>query len=191
MRIRFALIATLVAVLLASSTAHAAVVSFTLEGTAGTGLLADNEVPAPIGGGTGDIGIGGITYDTDTNMLSLDVRWGSGNGHTDMTGDITAVHLHNSATSPPAGFTVTGGVIHNLVGFDASATSGSYIDVIEILEANEAALLAGQIYLNVHTVANPTGEARGQLIPVGIPTPAAISAGLTIFALVALRRRKP
>ena len=88
-----------VAVLMAAP-ANADVIDFLLSGSGGSGLLPTNEVPA-VTGGTGGIGPGGISLDTDTAMMSIDVRWGSGNGFTDLTGDATMMHIHGPTMDPP------------------------------------------------------------------------------------------
>jgi hypothetical protein len=36
-------------------------------------------------------------------------------------------------------------------------------------QADEAAILTGQFYVNPHTAANPGGELRGQLSPIVVP----------------------
>lgn len=53
--------------------------------------------------------------------------------------------------------------------------------------ANDAALTAEQLYIDVHTNAYPNGEIRGQIFPV--PAPGAL-ATLGLAGLVAARRRR-
>ncbi|MFN8546770.1 MAG: CHRD domain-containing protein [Candidatus Eisenbacteria bacterium] len=73
-----------------------------------------------------------------------------------LTGAITAAHIHNS----PIG--VGGGVVFNLgpsfVGNTCTATWA-------IPAASVTDLYKGNLYVNVHTAANPGGEIRGQLLP--------------------------
>ena len=169
----------------------AAIVSFELTGNAGTGLLPGNENP-PNAGGTGGLGAGGITYDTDTNILSVDIAWGSVNGFTDLTSDVSASHIHGFTAGPPTGWSENAGVLyplHTLPGFDTSASSGGFNGTVAIQEIHEAGLLAGQTYINVHTAANGGGEIRGQL--TAVPSPAAVWLfGSGLLGLIGISRRK-
>ncbi len=73
---------------------------------------------------------------------------------TGLSGPITGAHLHNAA------FGVNGGVVENLTTFvngnviTATVDPAGYIDELR----------AGNIYLNIHTDANPAGEIRGQVL---------------------------
>ena len=173
---------------------NAAIVSFILDGNAGLGLLPGNENPSPTTGGTGGLGSGGISYDTVTNVLSIDIVWGSANGFTDLTGDVTASHIHGLTAPPPTGFSENAGVLyplHTLSGFNISATSGGFTGTVGIQELHEASLLAGQTYINVHTAVNPGGEIRGQLVVNPVPVPAAVWLfGSGLLGLIGIARRK-
>lgn len=192
---RYSLLIGAVLALAPFYSASAAIISFTLEGTAGSGLLPGNENPARTGG-TGGLGPGGITYNTDTNILSIDIAWGSANGFTDLTGDVVASHIHGYTDAPPLGWEQNRGVLVGLdarPGFDTSGTSGGFTGTIqfdEILDADLlAGLLAGQTYINVHTAENPGGEIRGQLQVV--PIPAAVWLfGSGLLGLIGIARRK-
>ncbi len=167
----------------------AAIVKFKLVGKAGSGLLPGNENHVVTNGGTGGMGPAGITYDTVTNILSLDVDWGSGNGFSDLSGDAVAAHIHGiTPSSGSAAFHENAGVLYNLAGIlDGSATSGGINGDVAVAPANEAALLNGQTYINVHTERNGPGEIRGQL--VAVPEPAWFGALLLPMFLVFRRRR--
>jgi len=172
---------------------NAAIVPFILDGKAGQGLLPGNENPAVPDPGSGGLGPGGISYDTDTNILSIDIKWGSGNGFTDLTGNVSSSHIHGmTASPPPLGFTQNAGVLytlHTLPGFDTSATNGGFVGTVSISEGDEAGLLAGRTYINVHTIANGGGEIRGQL--TAVPIPAAVYLFATgLIGLIAAGRRK-
>lgn len=78
--------------------ANAAIVIFQLQGNAGFGLLGGNENPPVTGGGSGGIVGDGIFFDDVTNELTINVAWGSGNGFTDLTGDATAMHIHDAGS---------------------------------------------------------------------------------------------
>ena len=73
-----------------------------------------------------------------------------------LSGNITAAHLHNGA------FGVSGGVALNLAAGISGTTLEGTID-ISTLSTLVASMLSKDIYLNVHTSANPNGEIRGQL----------------------------
>ncbi len=103
--------------------------------------------------------------------------------------DITGSHIHRA----PAG--QNGPIIFNIGPGSSYAVLGSQlINVISgapFPAAEEANLLSGNTYINVHTFAHPGGEIRGQItaLPV-VPEPATM-AGLGIgVGLLALRRRR-
>jgi len=130
-----------------------------------------------------------LTYDLEINISGLPET-------------INAAHIH----SAPAG--VNGGVIVDLLdeedeAFDELGSFKSYRVTGKAFEAAELAnLLAGNTYLNFHTDTNPSGEVRGQLLPMemnsdslvnfstrGMVNPGNGKAGLLIGGL-ALKERK-
>ena len=72
-----------------------------------------------------------------------------------LSGPITMCHFHQGALG------VAGPVVLDLMSF----VSGNVIEgEVTPTPAIVTAMLAGQIYINVHTAANPGGEIRGQLV---------------------------
>lgn len=129
---------------------------------------------ANAGAGTGSAGTGSatITFDDVSNLLSWDISWSG-------LVNETAAHFHGPANpGQNAGVQVGIGVASNpAVG---SAT---------ISDAQEADLLAGLWYINIHTAQFPGGEIRGQVQVV--PIPAAIWLfGTGILGLIAVAKRK-
>ena len=133
-----------------------ALVGLALAGTAFTALAAQvnlsamltgtEEVPANTSPGTGTLE---ATYDSDSNVLNYTVTYSG------LTGDPTAAHFHGPAApgenAPPA-VPVEGSL--------ASPISGT----ATLTDAQEAELLGGQWYFNVHTAQYPDGELRGQVL---------------------------
>ena len=107
------------------------------------------EVPASGSSATGSM-IG--TYNTSTNVLSYIISY---SGLTP-----TAMHFHgNAAAGASAGVKATITVV-------PSPISGT----IMVAEADEAAVLGGMWYINIHTSAFPGGEIRGQVAAAIITT---------------------
>ncbi len=157
---------TTVGLLFTGVTAQADIITFKLDGNGGGGLLSTN-VNGTVNGipGTGGIGPGGITLDTDTNEISIDIRWGSGNGFTDLSSTVTNLHLHGStANAAPGGFTDNAGVLGGLPGFGTSPSDGSFIGILSLTQGAADDVLAGRSYINVHTSTNGGGEIRGHLV---------------------------
>jgi len=103
--------------------------------------------------------------------------------------DLTASHIHRA----PAGS--NGPVIFGIGGGSSYAVLGSQLITVinnaPFPAAEEVNLLTGKTYVNIHTLAHPGGEIRGQItaLPV-VPEPATM-AGLGIgVGLLALRRRE-
>jgi len=150
----------------------------------------------PVPGVSNAFGAGFARYDDVTNsFVFVSV---SGTGLQDV---ITDQHIHIGA------FGVSGGVALNMPApqlntggnFSIFGTNVGGSPVVgqprTVLDAaEEAALLAGNAYFNIHTNFDPAGEIRGQMIPVtAVPEPetyALMLAGLGLVGFAAIRRRK-
>lgn len=116
-----------------------------------TNLDTAQEVTPPAGVSA----LGSGNFILDQNGKNLYVRVIT----TGLTGEITGAHLHMAGTG------VNGPVVFNL----SSLISGTRMDgMIEVPDSLQGTLkqhiLDGNIYLNVHTSANPGGEIRGQAL---------------------------
>lgn len=175
-----------------ASTITADLVEFRLTGNGGNGLLESNVTPPTGSPGSGGIGFSGITFDTNTSILHVDVEWGSGNGYSDLTGPVTMLHLHGPTEDlPPDSFSQTGPLMINLalsLSFDPSASSGGVNGNFLVDNPDVAGLLEGRTYINVHTEAFEFGEIRGYLVRVPEPTTLLPAGGLAL--LIALRRNR-
>jgi len=142
-------------------------VQFDLIGTAGSGLLFGNE-PAVASGGTGGEVGAGISFDPGTNILTLNVGWGSSQGFTDLSSSSNNSHIHGpTAANNGSGFTQTAGVLFNLSRSSNAVTGGTFTTTLVTLTAGQATdLNNGKYYINIHTVNNGGGELRGFLVPV-------------------------
>lgn len=144
-------------------------------------LTGSQEVP-PVSTSASGVLFG--SYDDVTKTINLAISI-TGLSQSDVTGS----HIHSA---PPG---VNGPVIFNIGnGSSYAVLGGQLMKVITgapFPAAEEANLLSGNTYINVHTTAFPGGEIRGQItaLPV-VPEPATM-AGLGIgVGLLALRRRR-
>jgi len=170
------------------SFAGATIIKFDLSpagSSAAVGLSPANEVPAVTSSGSGNAVSGGITFDTTTSTLSFAMGYGSAAGFTNLTGAATGVHIHG-----PAAAGAEANVLFDLatVHFPAAnpATGGIIFGSVLYSPTEAADLLAGLNYVNLHTVANSSGEIRGQLIRLNaapdviVPVDATVECGVLV-----------
>jgi hypothetical protein len=117
---------------------------FSISGTAS----GDQEVPTVSTTATGTLS---GSYDPATKSLIYSISW------TGLSGDATMTHFHGPAVAgeiapPIETLTIT-----------TNGTAGTAKDTIVASAALHTALMAGQVYYNVHTAAHPDGEIRGQV----------------------------
>lgn len=107
-------------------------------------FTADQEVPEVDAQGTGLVT---VHYTANTNVLEINALVEG------LTGPITGAHFHNAPEGENGG--VVGALTEMFVGnaLKVKIQAGDYIE----------ALRAGNIYLNIHTAANPSGEIRAQI----------------------------
>ncbi|MEX0822522.1 MAG: CHRD domain-containing protein [Rhodothermales bacterium] len=80
---------------------------------------------------------------------------------TGLSGDVTNAHFHEGAAG------VNGGVVHGIFdAFDGNTATGVWTpsDDQPLTDDMVTALVRGELYLNIHTAANPGGEIRGQVV---------------------------
>lgn len=132
-------------------------------------LTGDQEVPPR---DTPAWGSAYATLDLSTNWFTLDYWF------QDLLATQTDAHIH---LAPPG---VAGPVVIPLP--LGSPVTGFATTMTDLQVAN---LLAGNLYINVHSVIYPGGEIRGQLIPIPEPSTYAL-AGAAVLGLAILYRRK-
>lgn len=106
----------------------------------------------------------------------------------DLTGPPTNAHFHEGA--PGEGGPVVKGIFE---GFEDGSTFGTWLPEDEQSLTNERIidLLFGNLYLNVHTEANPAGEVRGQTQLQEITATSVEKTGSTIPESVVLAQNYP
>lgn len=156
----------------------------------GIGLSGLNEPGQFIGVGSGNVVGSGMTYDDISNTLTFDFAYGSAFGFTDLAGDLTTMHIHGPGSVNFPDANTNGPVIFNLATSHTASglRSGRFTGSATLSEANETLLLNNQLYVNIHSLAQPGGEIRGQIILV--PEPSAALLGLIGGAVLVARRRR-
>ncbi|MCW5934412.1 MAG: CHRD domain-containing protein [Fimbriimonadia bacterium] len=135
-------------------------------------LSGSQEVPA---NGSQTTGMAMGTYNQATKVLHIEVT------STTFTSNIRAGHIHHAAVG------VNGPVIFPLT-HTGGARDWVSDNTFVLSDAQEALLLSGNYYVNLHTDNFPGGEIRTQLNPV--PEPASLIALGAGLIGVAIRRRK-
>jgi CHRD domain-containing protein len=111
-------------------------------------LNGSQEVPSV---NTTGMGSADVTFDSDTNELSWMIEF------SELSGPATAAHFHGpAAAGVNAGVQVNIGDVSGLT----SPMNGSAV----LTSSQATSLLDGDMYINIHTAANPNGEIRGQVM---------------------------
>lgn len=110
-------------------------------------LKASNEVPPTTSAGKGSVT---VSYDAASKKLS----WKG--TYSDLSGPATAAHFHAGEAGK------NGGVVIPI--FAGAAAKSPFEGTATLTDAQAADLMAGKLYVNIHTEANKAGEIRGQVV---------------------------
>jgi hypothetical protein len=158
----------------ASAPAGLALVASAQSLTSTVNLNAAQEVPAPAVPSTGTA-MATVTVDAATRAVSVSGTYSG------LTSNQTAAHIHSGA------FGVAGGVLLSLSG--TGGTSGSFSGSGVLTTGQFNTFLAGDLYLNIHTISNGPGELRGQI--VNVTGAAALPSDPTVFDIAGDPNRGP
>lgn len=116
-------------------------------------LSGTQEVPAVTTSGNGTAE---ISYDPTMKMISYKITWQLGNS----AATTTNMHFHGSDNGSDA---VSSGVAIGITGF-STGSSGTLSGITAALtDVQEAQLLAGKWYVNIHSSTVTSGELRGNI----------------------------
>lgn len=131
-----------------------------------------NQASACAGTGSPHTGTGTLSLDTDTGTVNFNISF------TGLTTPEINAHTHG-----PAPECINAGVVQPLP--PGNPKVGSYV----LTPAQQADMIAGLHYVNIHSEAHPGGEIRGQILQFeGVP--AASTWGIVVLALVVLAGAK-
>jgi hypothetical protein len=108
--------------------------------------------PCPPPDGSASTGVGRITLDDATGVLTYDIAFSVG----DLSSPENAAHFHHA---PPG---MDGPIIVPL------PLGSPKMGMATLTPAQQADLLAGNYYVNIHTDDCPGGEIRGQVLPTAV-----------------------
>ena len=148
-----------------------------------------------------------VTIDDVANTLSVNVSF---SGLTTTGTGTTASHIHCCVTTGPGGNAGVATTTPTFPGFPLGVTSGTYSMTFNMLLASSynpafigsltpaqaeailfAGMEAGNAYLNIHSSTFPSGEIRGYLPAVPLPSTLPLFAtGLAGLGLLGWRRKK-
>ncbi|MEX3954501.1 CHRD domain-containing protein [Trinickia sp. EG282A] len=131
----------------AAVVAQAAPMSFSVP------LNGSEQVPPVQTKATGDAK---LTYDPDTRVVTWDITT-----H-DLSGPATMAHFHGPATE---GKNASPVVWLSKKGSTSTPIEGPIKGKATLSEEQAKELMAGELYINVHTKEHPDGEIRGQVMP--------------------------
>lgn len=123
----------------------------------GAELRSTAEVP-PADSSDGS-GVGEFLLDLPNRTLYYAISWD------DLTGKVTMAHFHKGAPG------VAGDVVKSVTVTGSDSSSDAITGVwSDLTDQDLAALMAGEIYFNVHTAKYGSGELRGQIYPLNYYT---------------------
>jgi len=97
-------------------------------------------------------GVAGLTLNNAHDTLCVNINF------TGLTGAANGLHIHEAAIG------VNGPVVFDLTPFITGNKVSAVITGSTLSQSFISKLLSGSYYINIHTVANPGGEIRGQLL---------------------------
>ena len=117
-------------------------------------------LPSPPNPTTGAKATGTVDLDPVTNTITFNIAFSN------MNGAATLAHFHGFAAAG-----ATAGVRYNLTPFIVNTTpgNGTIIGSVVYPEPDEASVLGGLTYLNIHNTANPSGQVRDQMVYFALP----------------------
>src|SRR5262245_5186949 len=156
-------LALLAGVTLQAATAHAKIVVYNC-------VLSGRQEVGP--NATTGSGGGRFVINTDANTVDFWISYAG------LSSAETAAHIHGSA-APASSPGVNAGVVFPLPAGNPKVGTWNYTEV------QEAMIVSGLCYANIHTTTNPGGEIRGQIVPLNavldaaqeVPTNASTGSG--------------
>jgi len=148
------------------------------------------------------LGSAAMNVDEDTGLFDFNL-FVTGLTSADLVGagaNSTPIHIHSAPAGANGSIVVDvafQGTIDDIgtTGVKLTVEGGTFGGAQGAVNSDTATnisdLLAGNLYINIHTEAAPGGEIRGQIVPLQIPEPSTVAlSALGLLGLAVIRRRR-